>query len=817
MLRETWRDYLSDVTCIKPGQLYRANNNGGRRCVFGNQHDVKPLVVYVRGNDLFAKCISNLPCGAKENRGAWIGVLRPGRRQQPIVRIQHTEELRFTPDCLQAMASHGHLLTYDAPEVTPWQQHASDTAAIADQAACGVGKTQAVVDALRQHPELRRCLFITTRRFLATTLLGRLQGLGFRHYSELDHHQMQRADRLIIQYESLHKLQGRELPEPFDLVAIDECESLMENCLSVTNRQFMVVNALLFEVLHKSARRVWWMDADLSTTSLGALRILLGDSNVLLRINKHRKFHRNIVVHRCEACWLQTLRAEVAAGECTFVCWGSKQRALEVMQTEPWNGKEREQLTFYYGGCGQERMNDFLDLDASWDLPSHKHIWITGAVTVGASRNKPHARKVFVHACPLTWGPRIAMQMEARLRAHEDCDIDVFVQQKHRPKNPLPTDLAVIREEMRVHGDIVLRADADASLLRPVRPAAASSIAPDQKRVEPNSTRKNKKSKDVKASEQRTFCPDEDELRLQARRPAQVHLGPLIQRVHSAETNRLELAPTWLNHVIAHVTQERNAARNDWLAALIEHAKHVGFSLTYHTCPEHTKEDIKRHKAEVKLQRDAVVAEQKRRWDALSELQIDPDTGEPTADARVAIDKLSAERATASEDDQLLLTKWFHQWIYGSSSYDHYRLCERKKHIINQAALSLRVWPFLVSPDVARKQQGWKWVDNNDCHQWRGRYAEMAKLLRPRVKFLLQICDVLRLRSPVDTETVVHSTQLIEPAAAARLQQLFSDKELLSVFDIDLPKELRVHDDAVAPFLDPMHCRPTHSAPQRRF
>lgn len=104
-------------------------------------------------------------------------------------------------------------------------------------------------------------LFVSTRCSLSAAFIGIYRKYGFSHYE--DGPDAYKANRLIIQYESLHKIAGHQA---FGLVILDEMRSLCQNMQSVkTNHgDKLSMNAEMFRGLLENAQKCIVVDATLN-------------------------------------------------------------------------------------------------------------------------------------------------------------------------------------------------------------------------------------------------------------------------------------------------------------------------------------------------------------------------------------------------------------------------------------------------------------------------------------------------------------------------------------------------------------------------
>ena len=91
----------------------------------------------------------------------------------------------------------------------------------------------------------KRVLFLTHRIDFSNSIYGSFENLGFKHYIQ-DKEEITITDKVIISIDSLHKIFNYNC-KPFDLIIMDECESLLNHYSSPTldgNNEY-ILNAYL--------------------------------------------------------------------------------------------------------------------------------------------------------------------------------------------------------------------------------------------------------------------------------------------------------------------------------------------------------------------------------------------------------------------------------------------------------------------------------------------------------------------------------------------------------------------------------------------
>ena len=120
----------------------------------------------------------------------------------------------------------------------------SEEQVIAISSPYGTGKTYTFKQLI---PKFNNILFITYRQSLANRIYDELQKQGFQNYNELTNYEIQNAERLIIQLDSLVRLNDKDdithknyVPN-YDLIVVDEMEGILShfNAKTLKNKQLL--------------------------------------------------------------------------------------------------------------------------------------------------------------------------------------------------------------------------------------------------------------------------------------------------------------------------------------------------------------------------------------------------------------------------------------------------------------------------------------------------------------------------------------------------------------------------------------------------
>jgi len=299
------------------------------------------------------------------------------------------------------------------------------TRAVLINASMGLGKSTAAKRYIEKH-QPKRILTVTARRQQARTVLGELQPLGFVHYGDLPTHDMANQDRLIIQYESLHKLMGAEGGlQPFDLVLVDEIRAVVgQICCVATNKEHLKENAQLFRALLDSSQCLF-MDADLEYDCM--VRVLVeeiwGKEQVEVLRYTHTALPRELRI-MSETAWMKALLLCLQMGRRAMVAFRSKKDMEVVLKAIKKDIPNLGTLEFSSDST-EEDMKAFQNINEA--VGQVQLLCFTSKVTVGADI-QTCIDEIFVHAKAVHGcTARDIFQMIGRARNVTDATIRVVL------------------------------------------------------------------------------------------------------------------------------------------------------------------------------------------------------------------------------------------------------------------------------------------------------------------------------------------------------------------------------------------------------
>lgn len=272
-----------------------------------------------------------------------------------------------------------------------------------------------------RHAKLR-ILVVSCRVAFSYGQLHLLEKHGFVHYSERNY----TADRMIVQWESLHTLQRQGAV--FDYVIVDEMRACIAQMVcTTTNGRWLRTNIKYFRRVCHAARSVVIMCADIDVdNAVPALTRYIGPSDTVIVRYSHCKLARTLCVsyapHSSE--WESRVVTSCASGRVAMLC-RTRAAADTVSRMLIRAGVPDGDMLMISGSTADTAVNDsFHDFNAT--VTRHRIIIFTSKITVGTDITV-RFDKVFVHA-DVAGGcsPRDMLQMIGRFRDLSDPTIDLL-------------------------------------------------------------------------------------------------------------------------------------------------------------------------------------------------------------------------------------------------------------------------------------------------------------------------------------------------------------------------------------------------------
>lgn len=308
----------------------------------------------------------------------------------------------------------------------------------------GTGKTEALYRYLNQHytvGEGQRIIFLSFRKTFSRDIHERFRAFQFQHYKDVPSSEKLCAPRVIIQVESLHRLQlgGAGI----DLLILDESESVLRQMNADTGRsETRGANFAIFHYLVKKSRHVIAMDANLGELTIDAMSHLREGSP---QVNLNR-FHRTsdvaIRVSQSSAQVLAEAVRAIDAGKRIVFATNSLREAKTAHRIFS-NHIEPDKIRMYTSETPErEKEQEFARVNEVWC--DYNVLIYTPTVTAGVSFDVEWFHELFASFSDASCGVEECRQMLGRVRCLLDKRMTIALSQ-NSTRARLPEDLEALR------------------------------------------------------------------------------------------------------------------------------------------------------------------------------------------------------------------------------------------------------------------------------------------------------------------------------------------------------------------------------------
>jgi len=306
---------------------------------------------------------------------------------------------------------------------------------LALQSEKGTGKTSNLIKTIFENKE--KCpesiLFISSRRTFGIKLSADLKKYGFKLYSEIDEHYIY-DKRIIVQLDSLLRLQR----DTFDLIIIDECESLARYITSShftkNNKASTIVSNLEYRI--NDAKNVIIMDADLSDRCMNYYTSLIDPENKISKndikviVNKFTPFQNYTLKYMNYNIWLNELKIKLLDDKKIAIPMASNSKAKDLYSKLKTDFPNKNILLIHKETSDEDKLAKLLKVNETW--VNYDVVIYTPTVCMGVSFDPKHFDTIFAYGCHNSLGAQEFCQMLHRVRDIKDNTIHIsFDYYKH--------------------------------------------------------------------------------------------------------------------------------------------------------------------------------------------------------------------------------------------------------------------------------------------------------------------------------------------------------------------------------------------------
>jgi hypothetical protein len=315
------------------------------------------------------------------------------------------------------------------------------------KSAYGTGKTSFLKNFLNMldmndTKKYKRVLFVSYRRSLSYDVKRQLKEFGFENYIEVQKERkfLHEVDKLIIQYESLYKILNNCYDlndEPndisYDLIIIDECESVLTQVESSTNGENQEEKYDILRQLINKSKKMIVLDGDISNKTYNFIHTF-SDHNILIK--NIYSGTKKIIITKNYDNYIQNIQEDLKQNKKLYICCMSINDGNELRKRieEQFNNKIIKFINADMSDAEKEQI--YNDVNAEWI--KYDVIITTPITEAGVSFDlKNHFHKIYAMLNSGSTTPRGLMQMLNRVRY------------------PTITDVIIYANNLKLHNNII--------------------------------------------------------------------------------------------------------------------------------------------------------------------------------------------------------------------------------------------------------------------------------------------------------------------------------------------------------------------------
>jgi hypothetical protein len=437
-------------------QRIHESDNSLMAVVNVNNDGVGSVYIKCRRNPTMSKFVGNF-CSVKVSDEDAIGVLADDQTTgitgmklkslEGIIGRAIKSPAKF-PDRMMLKSKENILNEYCEPNMRAFE-HVDTLCVIA---AMKMGKTKKLLEYINTNFQdtnhyTHSIKFISFRQTFSANIKSKFE--QFALYSDIKGDLTQ--SKLIVQVESLHRMQiGMGVPPP-DLVILDEVELIVEQFDSGLLKQFSKAWAV-FQYLIEHSKHVICMDAALSDRTISLLRRLRVDKKqTAARITIHHNTYQNAVDDHyyftpSKTQWYAQLYADVDNGLKIAVATSSLAEAeilKQNLQTK-YQGDNCKRVGFYSSKTPISiKKEHFANVDEFWS--TYDIMIYTPTVSAGVSFERCHFDKVYAWFTDMSCNVEVCLQMLGRIR---DVKLKEYIIGLNLNGGYLPTSIESIKDSV---------------------------------------------------------------------------------------------------------------------------------------------------------------------------------------------------------------------------------------------------------------------------------------------------------------------------------------------------------------------------------
>ena len=293
----------------------------------------------------------------------------------------------------------------------------------------GGGKTTMTVDYLKTNN--KKFIWITPRRALVMNTVGRFidNDMNVTNYLDAKPKNKQsyinNSTNLIIQAESLHYL---ESTTKYDVLVIDEIESVLNGWMSSTHDRKLEENFKNFKNLFKNCKKIILLDAFTSRLTMNFLKSL-DINNTIIYQSQYKPSQKILIENDDYKKTINKICNDLNGNKKLYVFYAfkngnDKRYSIEQLKDYIESHCPNKKVLIYHSGVSDKQTKTLYDVNNNWS--SFDCILCTSSITVGVNYEKLDYDKIYLMVSGFCNQSRDIIQTSMRIRKTKEDKIELY-------------------------------------------------------------------------------------------------------------------------------------------------------------------------------------------------------------------------------------------------------------------------------------------------------------------------------------------------------------------------------------------------------
>jgi hypothetical protein len=402
------------------GTLITIDRNAPSYCILCNRrHEHDSMYVTINGNGVYARCFGfghQAHIDSEMDEFKLIGRLP----WEPAIATAHMIWDDKDVPLSKLIKPLPNAEVYEEEDVKDYD-FPPDKDTLLVRSAVGTGKTKSLNRYINSNSP-RKIVIVSFRKAFTEEMLGKTK--GFLDYRKADTEiDVSVHNRVIIQFESLHRLQSRLTPFEHengipDLLVLDEIESIIDQmehkAMKMNDR--LLCNVVMFEHLLKHSKRIIALDAFLSNRSVDLLARTRDLSRIFSHDNLYRARKGNEFILTTHDMLYPIINTRLDEGEHIVIVSNTKKFAKGIYRQLKNKYGDEKKIKIYTGenSCEPEIQEELNNVNEAWkDVDA---LIYTSTILAGCSFELKHFDTCFGFFTNNTVTTQGCIQMLGRVR-----------------------------------------------------------------------------------------------------------------------------------------------------------------------------------------------------------------------------------------------------------------------------------------------------------------------------------------------------------------------------------------------------------------